>query len=299
MTDERRTGVLYGIAAYAVWGLSPLFWNLVDGVGTSTLLTHRIIWAIPVLGLAIAITHRWQAVRSLLGDRTRAMWAAAAGALLFTNWAVFLWAVTNERVVEASLGYFINPLVSVALGVLILHERLRRAQWAAVVIASVGVLWLTLRLAAVPWVSLVLAASFGVYGLLKKREGATPAMVSLFGEVVLVAIPGIALIALIGDDAGPAFGDSPGVSAFLVGAGVITVIPLVLFGAAARRIPLSMLGLLQYLAPTLQFIIGVTVYGEELGTDRLIGFAFVWVALAIYSTDEVRAARRTVSPSPA
>lgn len=299
MTEERRTGVLYGIAAYTVWGLSPLFWNLVDDVGTTTLLIHRIIWAIPVLGLAIAITHRWHAVQSLLSDRRRAVWAAAAGALLFTNWAVFLWAVTNERVVEASLGYFINPLVSVALGVVVLHERLRRAQWAAVAIASVGVLWLTLRLAAVPWVSLVLAASFGVYGLLKKREGATSALVSLFGEVVLVAIPGIALMAAIGGDSGPVFGDSPGVSAFLVGAGVITVIPLVLFGAAARRIPLSMLGLLQYLAPTLQFIIGVAVYGEELGTDRLIGFAFVWVALAVYSTDEVRAARRSVSASPA
>jgi chloramphenicol-sensitive protein RarD len=296
--SDQRTGVLLGVGAYAVWGLSPLFWNLVDGVATSDLLLHRILWSVPILAVVIALARQWPAVRALVTDRRRMAWTAGAAGLLFTNWAVFLWAVTNDRVVEASLGYFINPLVSVALGVVVLHERLRTAQWWAVGIAGTGVLWLTLRVGTVPWVSLVLAASFGVYGLLKKREGSSPATVSLFGEVSIIAIPGIALLALVPDAGTVGFFDSVPVAVFLVGAGAITVLPLVLFGAAAKRIPLSTIGLLQYLAPTLQFLIGVAVYGEELGTDRLIGFLFVWAALIVYSVDGFQASRSQVSPSP-
>lgn len=296
---DHRTGVLFGVAAYVVWGLSPLFWNIVDGVATADLLIHRILWALPILAVAITIARKWPALRLLAERPSRLAWTAAAGALLFANWAIFLWAVTSEHVVEASLGYFINPLVSVALGVVFLQERLRPAQWWAVGIAATGVAWLTIRLGTLPWVSLALAGSFGVYGLLKKREASTPAVVSLFGEMTLIAIPGIALLMAFGDDSDVAFGSSIGVSMFLVSAGLITVVPLVLFGAAARRIPLSTVGLLQYIAPTLQFLIGVIVYGEALGADRLIGFVFVWAALGVYATDGVRAGRTTVTPSPA
>ena len=297
--SDHRTGVLLGVAAYVVWGLSPLFWNLVSGVATADLLIHRILWAIPILAVAISITRRWPAVRLLVTTLRRLGWTAAAGVLLFANWAIFLWAVTSGNVVGASLGYFINPLVSVALGVVFLHERLRPAQWWAVGIAATGVAWLTIRLGTLPWVSLALAGSFGFYGLLKKREGSIPATVSLFGEISLVAVPGIALLVAAGDDGEVVFGDSIGVTVFLVAAGLITVIPLVLFGAATRRIPLSMVGLLQYIAPTMQFLIGVIVYGEALGVDRLIGFVFVWVALGVYATDGVRAGRTIVTPSPA
>lgn len=298
--SEHRVGIVAGVAAYVVWGLSPLFWNLIDGIGTTDLLIHRILWSIPLLAVAISIARRWGEVRRLLRDPRRATWTAAAGALLFTNWTVFLWAVTSGRVVEASLGYFINPLVSVALGVVVLHERLRPAQWWAVGVAGAGVVWLTVWLDRAPWVSLVLAGSFGVYGLLKKREGATPAVVSLFSEVAMIAVPGIALLVALGSEGDVGFGDSLPTTAFFVGAGAITVIPLVLFGAAARRIPLSMVGLLQYIAPTLQFAIGVAVYGEELGVVRLIGFCFVWVALAIYTADGIRRSRMSsVTPSPA
>ncbi len=297
--NDHRNGVALGVAAYAVWGLSPLYWNLVEGIATTDLLIHRILWALPILAIAIGVARQWPAVRALVVDRRRMLWTAGAGALLFTNWAVFLWAVTNDRVVEASLGYFINPLVSVALGVVVLHERLRTAQWWAVGIAGAGVVWLTVRLGSLPWISLVLAGSFGVYGLLKKREGSSPATVSLFGEVATIAIPGIALLSLTSSSGSVRFGESLSVSLFLVGAGAITVLPLVLFGGAARRIPLSTIGLLQYLAPTLQFLIGVLVYGEDLGADRLIGFLFVWAALVVYSVDGLRASRSAISPSPA
>jgi chloramphenicol-sensitive protein RarD len=297
--SEDRVGVLSGVAAYVLWGLSPLFWNLIDGIGTTDLLIHRILWSIPLLAVAISVSRRWADVRGLLGDLRRAAWTMGAGALLFTNWTVFLWAVTSGRVVEASLGYFINPLVSVALGVVFLHERLRPAQWWAVGVAGGGVAWLTVWLGRAPWVSLVLAGSFGVYGLLKKRQGATPAIVSLFGEVSLIAVPGIALLVAVGSRGAVGFTDSVPTTAFFIAAGTITVIPLVLFGAAARRIPLSMVGILQYIAPTLQFAIGVAVYGEQLGIVRLIGFCFVWAALAIYTTDGIRTNRTSVSPSPA
>lgn len=291
--------MIYGIAAYAVWGLSPLFWNLVEGVATATLLGHRIVWAIPALAIAITVAGTWPSARTVLTSPARTARAATAGALLFANWAVFLWAVTNDRVVDASLGYFITPLVSVALGVLVLGERLRRTQWLAVAVAVIGVAWLTLRYGSLPWVSLVLAGSFGVYGLLKKWDGGTPALVSLFSEIVVVAPPAIVLLVAFGDPGSVSFGDTIGVSAFFIGAGAVTAIPLVLFGAAARRIPLSMVGLLQYLAPTLQFMIGVAVYGEELGTDRLVGFVFVWTALAIYTTDEIRLRRSVAAATTA
>lgn len=297
MSGDLRSGIAFGVGAYAVWGLSPLFWNLVEGVGVTELLVHRIVWAIPLLAVAIAAVRAWPAVRDLLGNLRRAAWAGTAGILLFTNWAIFLWAVTNERVVDASLGYFINPLVSVALGVVVLHERLRRTQWLAVAIAAAGVVWLTVRVGTVPWVALVLAGSFGVYGLIKKREGATPALVSLFSEISLIAVPAVVVLLLVPNDGTIGFGDGPGVTLFLIAAGAITVIPLVLFGAAARRIPLSTVGILQYIAPTLQFLIGVVVYGEDLGTDRLIGFLFVWAALAIYTADGLRTARDAVGAS--
>lgn len=296
MTEFRR-GVWYGVIAYVVWGLSPLFWNLVDGVGTPDLLIHRILWAIPILAVAITVQKQWSIVaRSYRNRRTLAVTAVAA-VLLLTNWGVFLWAVTNGQVVEASLGYFINPLVSVALGVVFLGERLRPLQWWAVGIAATGVLGLAFRVGSVPWVSLVLAFSFGVYGLLKKRADTPAPLVSLFGEICVVVVPVIAVLAFIRDAETVAFGDSVGVSAFLIAAGVITVVPLVLFGAAAKRIPLSMVGLLQYIAPTLQFTVGVVVLDEVLTPAKLLGFAFVWAALALYTYDNVRSSRPMVAPA--
>lgn len=284
--SEQRVGIGFGIAAYVIWGLSPLFWNLVDDVGVLDLLLHRTVWAIPLLAVAITVMRRWGDVRRGYSTWAPRLITMAAAVLLFTNWAVFLWAVTSGHVVEASLGYFINPLVSVALGVVVLGERLRRLQWLAVAIAAVGVSAMAVRVGVLPWVSLTLAFSFGIYGLLKKRPETPAPVVSLFGEIGFLAIP--STIALIVVANGQSFGTSPSATGFLIATGVMTVAPLLLFGAAAKRIPLSMVGVLQYIAPTLQLIVGVMVYGEILDGDRLIGFGFVWIALALYTYDGLR-----------
>ena len=284
---EHRNGIWYGIAAYVVWGVSPLFWNLIDGIATIDLLLHRALWAVPMLALAITMRRQWSTARLAYASWKPRLATMAAAGLVAVNWGVYLWAVTHEQIVEASLGYFINPLVSVALGVVVLGERLRRLQWAAVVVAAFGVAYMAIRLGSLPWVSLALAGSFGLYGLLKKRADAPSPTVSLFGEVTTMALPALAALVLTNPESDVAFGDSLSVSLFLISTGAITVIPLLLFGAAAKRIPLSTIGLLQYIAPSLQFLIGVAVYGEALSNDRLIGFLFVWTALAMYTYDGV------------
>ena len=289
--SEHRTGVWYGAAAYIVWGLSPLFWNLVEGIDASVLLIHRILWALPMLAIAITVRRQWAAFRSDYAVPNAKALTAVAALLLATNWGLFLWAVTNEQVVEASLGYFINPLVSVALGVIVLGERLRRLQWVAVAIAGLGVVGLALRVGTVPWVSLGLAFSFGLYGLLKKRPETPRPLDSLFGEVAVVAVPALAWLLVIGGGGTEGIGSSYGTTAFLISTGAITVIPLLLFGAAAKRIPLSTVGVLQYIAPTLQFLIGVLVFGEELTAAKLFALTMVWLALAVYTYDNVRAAQ--------
>jgi len=214
----------------------------------------------------------------------------AAAALLAGNWGVFLWAVTNGHIVEISLGYFINPLISVVLGVVILKEKLRPLQWTAVGIAAVGVTAMGIIAGVPPWISLTLGFSFGLYGLLKKQIVAPP-VISLFGETAVMFVPAMIAILVLGQPTGNAFGTSPGVTLFLIATGLMTVVPLLLFGAAARRIPLSMLGFLQYIAPSIQLFIGIFVFNESLSAVELGGFVAVWIALAIFTFD----VRRTAS----
>ena len=294
--SDHRRGLGFGIAAYLVWGLSPLFWNLAD-VDAIDLLLHRTIWALPFLAIALTVRRRWPEVRAAYRSGRSRLITMVAAVLLATNWGVFLWAVTNDQVVESSLGYFINPLVSVALGVIVLREHLRRTQWLAIGVAGAGVVFMTVRVGSLPWVAVTLALSFGFYGLLKKNPATPSPLVSLFGEVSVLAIPAIVVLATVraGEAEGP--GGSFGMGMFLLGAGLITVIPLLLFGAAAKRIELSTLGLLQYIAPTMQFILGVTVFGESLSTDALIGFVLVWVALAIYTWDNLSTAQPARGPA--
>ena len=294
--SDHRRGLWFGIAAYLVWGLSPLFWNLAD-VDAIDLLLHRTIWALPFLAIALTVRRRWPEVKAAYRSGRSRLITIVAAILLATNWGVFLWAVTNDQVVEASLGYFINPLVSVALGVIVLREHLRRTHWLAIVVAGAGVVFMTVRVGSLPWVAVTLALSFGFYGLLKKNPATPRPLVSLFGEVSVLALPAIVILTTVrvGQAEGP--GSSIGTGAFLLGAGLITVIPLLLFGAAAKRIELSTLGLLQYIAPTMQFILGVTVFGESLSADALIGFVLVWVALAIYTWDNLSTAQPARSPA--
>jgi chloramphenicol-sensitive protein RarD len=275
-----------------VWGFSPLFWVLGDGIPAIDLLVSRIIFAVPILAIVIVLQRHWKRVVAAYRVRNAKLVSLIAALLLATNWGVFIWAVTNEQVVAASLGYFINPLVSVLLGVLVLKERLRPLQWTAVGIAAAGVLGMAIRVGTVPWVALSLAFSFGFYGLLKKRPETPRPLDSLFGEIAVLLIPAAVIMVAARQPGDISLGHTTGTYAFLIGTGVITVIPLLLFGAAAKRIPLATVGLLQYIAPSIQLIVGVAILGETLNGDRLVGFVVVWVALALYTYDSLRASRK-------
>jgi chloramphenicol-sensitive protein RarD len=282
--QQHTKGIWLGVGAYVFWGLSPIFWNLVDGVGALELLSHRVVWAIPILVAILAVRRSLGSVPRLFrSGRTVAL--TVGGALAITaNWGIFLWAVLNERIVEVSLGYFINPLVSVALGVIVLREHLRPAQRFAVGTATAGVVGMTLILGVVPWVSLALACAFGTYGLLKKLDGAAPALQGLLGEVAIVAAP--LAVYLLAMSSGGSFTRDVPTALWLVAGGLATVVPMWMFGAGVQRIPLSTMGLLQYLAPLLQLLVGVTLYGEALAGGQVFGFVMVWIALAVFARDQ-------------
>jgi chloramphenicol-sensitive protein RarD len=288
---EFRKGVWLGVAAYGFWGLSPLFWNLVDDVAVTDLLIHRILWSLPILGLAIAIQRRWSELGALLRSRRMILISIVTATLIATNWGVWLWAVTNEQIVEGSLGYFIGPLVSVLLGVIVLGERLRRLQWIAVGIAAFGVTGMTVSIGSLPWVSLTLAISFGLYGLVKKRPEVPAPLISLSGEMLVVAIPAALVLGFVNRADATAFTESGPIAVFFIATGVVTVTPLLLFAAAAKRVPLSMVGLLQYITPSMHFILGIWVFGEDLSATRLAWFSVVWLALGVYMYDSVTTLR--------
>jgi chloramphenicol-sensitive protein RarD len=288
---EFRKGVWLGIAAYGFWGLSPLFWNLVDDVAVADLLIHRILWSLPVLGLVVAIQRRWAELWALLRSGRMILISIVTAALIATNWGVWLWAVTNEQIVEGSLGYFIGPLVSVLLGVIVLGERLRRLQWAAVGIATFGVAGMTVSIGSLPWVSLTLAISFGLYGLVKKRPEVPAPLISLSGEMLVVAIPAALVLGFVNRADATAFTESGPIAVFFIATGLVTVTPLLLFAAAAKRVPLSMVGLLQYITPSMHFILGIWVFGEDLSATRLAWFSVVWLALGAYMYDSVTTLR--------
>ena len=289
---ERRLGVLAGVAAYALWGVFPLVFHLLESVAPVEILMHRIVWSFAVvLGLLVVRRQRgwFRSVRTLPGALPRLTLAAA---LIATNWLVYIWAVNNDHVVEAALGYYINPLVRVAFGVGLLGERLRRMQLVALGFGAAAVGVLTVAYGRVPWIALVLACSFGGYSFLKKSVP-VGAVTSLAVEtLVLLPVAAAWLVALTVSGESAFLHGSVGRDLLLVGLGVVTAVPLLLFGTAARRIPLTLLGLLQYLTPTLQLICGVAVFHEPLPPARLAGFVLVWVALAVLAADAVGERRR-------
>ncbi len=295
---ERRTGVLAGVAAYGLWGVFPLVFHQLKDVLPIEVLMHRVLWSFVVVAGLLALRRETGWV-GILRRHTpvRSRLAAAAG-LITINWLVYVWAVSEEHVVEAALGYYINPLITVALGVVVLRERLTRVQVAALAFAAAAVAVLTIAYGRVPWIALVLACSFAGYGYFKKAVE-VPAMTSLAVETAVLlpfAATGLVVLHLTGD---PSFlHGTGGRDALLVGLGVITAVPLVLFGTAARRIPLTLLGLLQYLTPTFQLLCGVAVLGEDLPPERLAGFVLVWVALVLLGADAVRSARRRTELVP-
>ena len=277
--------MLLAFLAYAIWGLFPLYFKQLHGVDAFEVIAHRTLWSLVVLLAILTVMRRWAWLGAALKNPRLLATFALSALLLSGNWLMYVWAVQNGHVLEASLGYFINPLVSVALGFVVLHERPRRLQWAAVALAAAGVLWLTLSAGRLPWIALTLAVSFGFYGLMRK----TAALGALEGLTLetLVLSP-IALLALAwwtAQGSSAFVTASPTVMVWLLLAGPITAIPLLMFAAGARRITLTMLGLMQYIAPTLQFSIGVWIFGEPLSNDKLIGFALIWTALAAYSLE--------------
>ena len=256
--------------------------------GALEILGHRVVWSLAFLTLVLVLRRRWSWMLALLHDPRRLRLVLVAAAMIAVNWGVYIWAVNTGHVIEASLGYFINPLVTVLIGIVAFRERLRRAQWAAVILGVAAVLVLTVGYGRLPWVGLVLAVSFATYGVVKKVIG-MPALESLSAETGMLIVPTLAFLGWLNQDGGAAFGhEGTGHVALMVGLGVITAVPLLLFGAAAPRVPLTTLGLLQYITPVMQFALGVVVFNEILTPVRVAGFVLVWSALTVFSVDGLR-----------
>ena len=302
--SENARGTAYGAGAYLLWGLFPLYWPLLEPAGAVEVLAHRIVWSLAVVAFLLAVTRRLGVVRALVRDRRRLTMITAAAIAVALNWGTYIYGVTNDRVVETSLGYFVNPIVTVLLAVVVLGERLRPVQWGALGLAAVAVLGLSVENGGPPLIALVLAFSFGAYGVLKKLVG-VGAVEGLAVETAVLAPVAALYLLLLGAGlfgGGPLGGglagggtftsEGPGHAALLVVAGLVTAVPLLLFGAAASRVSLTALGVLQYLAPTVQFLLGVTLFDEPLPPVKLAGFVLVWIALAIFTVDLVNHARR-------
>jgi chloramphenicol-sensitive protein RarD len=289
---EERRGFAYGVLAYAFWGLFPLYWPLLEPAGPLEILAHRIIWSALVVALVVAVTGHLAEMRRMPRRAVHRLTLAAF--IIAVNWGVYIYGVNSHQVVETSLGYFINPLITVALGVLVLKERLRRVQWVALGFGLLAVIVITVDYGRPPWIALVLACSFGTYGLIKKQVG-VPAAQGMLVESGTLALPAIILIAVLGATGrGTWTGHGPDHQALLALAGVVTAVPLLLFAGAAARLPLTTLGVLQYLTPTLQLLIGVYVQHEPMPVSRLIGFVLVWIALIILTADGWRHRGRLV-----
>ena len=280
---SHRVGVTAGLVAYGLWGLVPLFWPLVQPAGAVEILAHRIVWSLVFAG-ALALVLRTGWLRVLRDRRTFAL-LSLASAIVAVNWGTYIWAVNNGHVVEAALGYYINPVLSIVAGVVLLRERLRRVQWIAVGIAAVAVVVLTVDYGRLPYVSLVLAVSFATYGVCKKHVR-VPAVASMGVESAVLTLPALAYLVWQWR-AGPGTFARYGVGhdLLLAATGLVTVVPLILFAVAAPKIPLSTMGLLQYLAPTMQFLLGLLYFHEHMSTGRWIGFGLVWSALVLITVD--------------
>lgn len=286
--DERRRGITYSLIAYGLWGLMPLYVKTLGRVPPLQIVAHRIVWAALLLVAVVLGTGQRGWLEQLKAQpRIARTFALSAGALS-VNWLVYIWAVGQGRVVDASLGYFINPLLSVVLAVVVLKERLRPLQWLAVALAAVGVLWLALLAGQVPWIGLTVAVSFAVYGLLRKTA-AIDALGGLTLETLLLLPIALGYLLFLCFQPGGAFGEGGSARVLLLlAAGPVTAVPLLAFAAGARRIPLSLVGVLQYVAPSLQLALGLVVFKEPLPTSKLTGFALIWLAVLVYSLESVR-----------
>ncbi|WP_333770506.1 EamA family transporter RarD [Streptomyces sp. IBSBF 2435] len=290
---ENRKGLVFGFAAYGMWGLFPLYWPLLEPAGAAEILAHRMVWSLVVVAVLLLALRRWAWITELIRQPRRLALIALAATVVSVNWGTYIWAVNAGHVVETSLGYFINPLVTVGLAVLVLHERLRPVQWVAVGIGCAAVGVLAVGYGRLPWIALVLAFTFGTYGLVKKKI-AMGGVESLAAETSVQFLPAAVFLVVLGSRGDSTFTHhGPGHATLLALSGVATALPLVLFGMSANRLPLSTLGLIQYMAPVFQFLIGILHFHETMSTEQWIGFLLVWSALVLLTADALRNGRRT------
>ena len=285
-----KTGLIFGVSAYVLWGLFPLYWPLLEPAGAFEIVGHRAVWSLVFCVIALTLT---KAIKPAIATMKRPrvfIKLFAATALISINWIVYIWATNNGHVVEASLGYYINPIIIIAIGVLLLKEKMRKLQWVSVSIAAFGVLVLTIDYGRLPWIALALALSWGTYGFIKKQLG-LGALEGLGIETAISAPFYLAYLAWIGSQGDGHFTYQPGLTLLLIGSGVVTAIPLLLFNGAGNRLPYTIIGLLQFITPTLQFSIGVWVRHEEMSQARWAGFLIIWTALVVLATDLVRSSR--------
>lgn len=291
-TSEVQRGVLFGTAAYVVWGVFPLYLPLVHAAGSLEILAHRIVWSLIALVTLLSIRRRWSSIHALAADRRRLGLLFAAATAIAVNWGIFIFAVNTDHVIEASLGYFITPLVSVLFGVAILRERLRPWQWVAIGLGALAVVVLTVDYSGLPWMPLVIAVTFGTYALLTKLANA-PAVESLAVQMMVLFAPALVyVLALEAHGAGTFVDVSLAHALLLIGTGVVfTTVPFILFSAAVVRVPLTVIGMLQYLNPAMQFLIGILIVNEDMPQSRWLGFGLVWAGLLILTVDSLRAPR--------
>jgi len=289
--DERRAGVLYAFAAFGFWGLTPIYYKLLPHVPPVEVLAHRVVWSVVFGAVFVSLVSAWPAVRSAVASPATLRKLALTAALVSTNWLVYIYAVVNDQVMSTSLGYYINPLVNVLLGMLFLGERLGRGRALAVSLATLGTASLAFELGGLPWISLTLAFSFGFYGLIRKRLGLHP-MAGLFVETLLVAPLAVLALAWFVIQGTSSFGLDLRTSLLLVLAGPVTLLPLLWFAEAARRLPLITIGFFQYLGPTLTFLLATLVYGEAFTPAWAITFALIWSALTVFTIDSVAMRRK-------
>ena len=291
--ERLGAGIAFGIAAYGLWGLLPAFFVFLAPTGAVEIVAWRVVFSLVFCALLLTVTRGWGRFATVLRDRKTTLALGLAGAVILTNWLVFIFAALSGHVVEASLGYFTNPILTVLLGVLVLREKLRPLQWAAIAISALAVIVLAVNYGAVPWIALVLASTFAVYGLIKKRVGGTVDAISgLAMETLWLAPIAVAMLIGVGLFSGLTIGTiNPLHTTAMLATGIVTAVPLLFFASAARRLPLVYMGLTQYLAPILQFLTGVFLLGEDMPPARWAGFAIIWVALLVLSVDMVLSAR--------
>ena len=288
--EHPLTGILYALAAYGWWGFAAIYFKIVKAVAPLEILAHRIVWSLVMLAILITVMRRWRPIGHVIRSRKTLLWLTASTVLIAGNWYTYIWAVTRNHMIDASLGYFINPLVSVYLGYLFYAERLRPWEKVSIALAAIAVTWLTFSAGVFPWVAIILALSFGLYGLVRKKAGVASIEALTIETAILLPAAGAYLFWLQSRGA-LSFGDSTRLDAWLVAAGPITALPLLWFAGAVRRLRLATIGLMQYIAPTIQFILAVAIYHEPFGGQRMIAFVLIWIAVAIFSIDNVRRMR--------